>query len=157
MRNPSRTPRRDFPQALKLSPALAHNVQAIVRNGHVTLTGTVEWVFHKEQAESAVRHVRGILGVMNHIIVNPKAGLRDVHRRIVRALHHNADIDARHISVVVSGDAVTLKGTVGSWLQRDAAERAAGSAPGIRRVDNEILVEPPAPEPHDFEPVDEIC
>jgi hypothetical protein len=33
---------------------------------------------------------------------------------------------------------------------RETAERAAASAPGISRVKNEILVEPP-------EPVDEIC
>lgn len=146
---------QDAAQALKLRPALADNVQTVVHNGHVTLTGAVERVFQKEQAESAVRHVPGILGVINHITVNPKAGLRDVHRRIVRALHHNADIDARHIDVVVSGDVVTLKGTVGSWMQRDAAERAAGSAPGIRRVDNEILVEPT--QPYGFESLDEIC
>ena len=93
--------------------------------------------------------------MINRITVNPKAGLRDVHRRIVRALHHTADIDARHINVVVSGDVVTLEGSVGSWMQRDAAERAAARAPGIRRVDNEILVEPVPP--HEFEPPDEIC
>lgn len=146
---------RDAAQALKLRPALADNVQAVVHNGHVTLTGTVEWLFQKDQAESAVRHVRGILGVINHITVNPKAGLHDLHRRIVRALHHNADVDARHISVTVRGDVVTLEGTVGSWMQRDAAGRAAGSAPGIRSVDNAIVVEPA--EPHEFEPPDEIC
>lgn len=46
-----------------------------------------------------------------------------------------------------------LNGTVGSWSQRDAAESAAGSAPGIRRVDNRIVV-----SPYEFKgPVDEIC
>ena len=145
---------RDAAHALKLRPSLAQNVQAVVHNGHVTLTGTVEWWFQKEQAANAVRHVPGILGVANYVTVNPKAGLRDVRRRIARALHQNADVDARHIHVVVNGDVVTLKGTVGSWMQRQAAERAAGTAPGIRRIDNEILVEPA--EPHEFEPPDEI-
>ena len=37
----------DATQALKLRPALADNVQAVVHNGHVTLTGTVEWEFQK--------------------------------------------------------------------------------------------------------------
>ena len=80
---------------------------------------------------------------------------RDVRRRIVQSLHRNADLDARHIDVAVTGDAVSLTGTVASWSQREAAERGAGSAPGIRRVDNQIRVVPP--EPHDFEPPDEIC
>jgi len=50
---------------------------------------------------------------------------------------------------------VTLTGTVGTWMQREAAERAAGNAPGIARVDNEIVVEPA--EPHEVEPIDEMC
>jgi osmotically-inducible protein OsmY len=146
---------QDTAEALKLRPAPADNVQAVVHNGHVTLTGTVDWLFQKEQAENAVRHVRGLLGLLNHITVKPKSGQRDVQRRIVRALHHNADLDARQITVTVSDEVATLTGTVGSWMQRDAAQRAAGSAPGIRRVDNEIVVVPP--EPHKFEPPDEIC
>ena len=145
----------DAAQALRLRPSLAENVQAVVHSGRVTLTGTVEWVFQRDRAADAVAHIPGVLGVINQITVNPKARLRSVQRRIVRALHRNADLDARHMSVIVSDDVVILKGTVGSWLQRDAAERAAGSAPGIRRVDNEIVVEPR--EPHEFEPPDEIC
>jgi hypothetical protein len=35
----------------------------------------------------------------------------------------------------------TLTGTAGTWLQRDAAERAAASAPGLARVDNRIVVQ----------------
>jgi osmotically-inducible protein OsmY len=145
----------DAVQALKLRPALGDTVQVAVHRGRVTLTGTVEWLFQKDQAAQAVRHVRGLLGVLNHVTVTPKSGQRDVQRRIVRALHHNADLDAGHISVTVNNDVVMLAGTVGSWSQRDAAGRAAGAAPGITRVDNEIVVVPP--EPHEFELPDEIC
>jgi osmotically-inducible protein OsmY len=145
----------DAAQALKLIPALADNVQAAVHNGHVTLTGRMEWLYQRQQAETAVRHIRGIRGIFNHITVTPRAGQRDVQRRIVRALHRNADIDAHHISVTVKDDEVILNGTVSSWMQRDAVERAAGSAPGITRIDNQIVVVPV--EPHEFEPPDEIC
>ena len=148
----------DAVQALRLSPALADNVQAVVHNGLVELTGTVEWLLQKEQAESVVKDVRGVLGVINRININSKAGLRDVRRRIVRALHHSADIDSRRISVTVSNEVVTLQGTVRSWLQREAAERAAGSAPGIRRVDNRMVVEPAEPvDEQELETADEIC
>ena len=133
----------------------SHPDRVTVHSGRVTLTGTVEWMFQRDRAADAVAHIPGVLAVINQITVNPKARLRSVQRRIVRALHRNADLDARHMSVIVSDDVVTLKGTGGSWLQRDAAERAAGSAPGIRRVDNEIIVEPR--QPHEFEPPDEIC
>jgi osmotically-inducible protein OsmY len=131
--------------ALKLRPGIPPNVQATVHDGHVTLTGHVEWLHQKEMAEVAVRHVGGVRSVLNQIDVTPKTGQRDVRRRIVQSLHRNADLDARHI----------LTGTVGSWSQREAAERGAGSAPGIRSVDNQIRVVPP--EPHEFHPPDEIC
>jgi hypothetical protein len=39
--------------------------------------------------------------------------------------------------------------------QRDAVEGAAGSAPGITRIDNQIIVVPA--KPHGFEPPDETC
>jgi osmotically-inducible protein OsmY len=53
----------DAAQALKLIPALADNVQAAVHNGHVTLTGRMEWLYQRQQAETAVRHIRGDLPV----------------------------------------------------------------------------------------------
>jgi osmotically-inducible protein OsmY len=121
----------------------------------VTLTGHVEWLHQKRQAEAATQHVGGVRAVLNHIDVAPKTAQRDVRRRIIQSLHRNADLDARHIDVALTGDVVTLTGTVGSWSQREAAELGAGSAPGIRQVDNQIRVVPQ--EPHEFEPPDEIC
>ena len=68
----------------------------------------------------------------------------------MKALHHNADVDARHVGVSVSRDTATLTGTVGTWLQRESAERAAADAPGIGEVINQIEVKPADDE-------DEIC
>lgn len=145
----------DAARALALRSGVPENVQATVHNGHVTLTGKVEWLLQREAAENAVRHVSGVVGLLNHIAVAPKTMQRDVRRRIVHALHQHADLDARHIDVKVTHDLVTLTGTVATWAQRDAAERAAGSAPGIRRVENEILVVPR--EPYEIELPDEVC
>ena len=132
----------DAARTLKLRPTIPEGVQAVVHRGHVILTGNVEWLTQKELAEAAVAHLHGVRAVQNHIVVSPKTTFRDVHRRIVQALHRNADLDARNLRVEVGDGVVTLTGTVGSWLQREAAERGAASAPGIRRVDNEIVVAP---------------
>ena len=40
------------------------------------------------------------------------------------------------------GGMATLTGSVTTWQQRETAERAAASAPGITCVENEIRVEP---------------
>ena len=66
-----------------------------------------------------------------------------MRRRIAQALYRNAALDAKRIDVTVTGAVAHLKGTATSWLQRDAAERAAYDAPGITFVDNQIVVDPP--------------
>jgi osmotically-inducible protein OsmY len=145
----------DAVRALQLHSAIPDGVQAAVHDGHVTLTGNVEWLFQKHDAERVVRHIRGVRGVLNYITVAPRAAVRDVTRRIVKALHQNADIDARHIKVAVTGGTVTLSGVVRTWLQRDSAESAAAGAPGAIRIDNQIVVEPsPDWSAHEM---DEIC
>lgn len=140
----------DVVRALELRSTIPETVQAAVHDGHVTLTGKVYWLFQSQDADRVVHHVRGIKGVQNYISVAPLAVVKDVRHRIVAALHRNANVDAQHILVSVTGDTAVLTGTVGTWLQREAAEEAAAEAPGIARVDNRLVVEPPAA-------VDEQC
>ena len=142
----------DAAQALELRTSIPDTVQAAVHNGHVTLTGIVDWLFQKREAESAVHDIAGVRGVMNYISVVPRASERDLRRRIVQAMHANADIDARHIDVTVVGGRATLTGTVRTWLKRDAVEHAVADAPGVTEVDNRLLV-----EAQEVEPPDEMC
>ena len=146
---------QDAARALELPSMIPETVQAVVHHGHLTLTGNVEWLYEKESAEMAVRHIRGVRGVSNHLTVVPRTAAPDVRHGIGRALHQTADVDARCITVAVSGNTATLTGTVGTWLQRDSAERAAANAPGIAHVDNRITVQ----SVHDskMDDWDEIC
>jgi len=141
---------RDVVRALELRSTVPDNVQATVHHGYITLTGETMWEFQRRDAEKAVRHVRGVRGVVNRIGLAPGSAARDVRHRIQEALHRHADLDAHHVQAHAAGDVVTLTGHVGTWLQREIAERAAADAPGIRRVDNQITVDPPDDE-------DEIC
>ena len=128
---------------LKVHNEVPDTVQAAVHHGHVTLTGTVDWHYQRMQAEKAVRYIRGIKQVADRIKVVPRAVGHDMHRRIATALYRNASLDAKHIDVTVTGSVAHLKGIATSWMQRDAAERAAYDAPGITMVDNQIAVDPP--------------
>jgi len=136
----------DVVRSLELRSTVPDKVQAAVHMGHVTLTGEAMWEFQRRDAEKAVRHIRGVRGVVNRITLAPMATARDVRHRIVEALHRSADLDARHVTAHALGNVVTLTGHVGTWFQRDIAEHAAADAPGITRVDNQIVVEPAAEE-----------
>jgi osmotically-inducible protein OsmY len=46
------------------------------------------------------------------------------------------------VAISVSGGVATLTGNVTTWQQRETAERAVASAPGIIRIENDIRVEP---------------
>ena len=120
----------------------ADRIKVTVKDGWVTLEGTVDWEYQKSLAESAMKKLKGVSGVTNKIQVKPKASAPEVKSKIEEALRRSAQLDARRITVKIDGSTVKLYGSVSSWAERDEAERAAWSAPGTTMVENHILVNP---------------
>jgi len=115
-------------------------VKVQVTDGWVTLKGVAEWRFQKDEAERVVRPLVGVKGVFNAIDVTPRASAIDVKVKIEDALKRSAETDAKHIKVETTNGKVTLRGTVSSWAEREAAEHAAWAAPGVTRVEDLITV-----------------
>lgn len=141
---------RDTARLLERQASESNRVQAIVRQGHVSLTGTVTSLFDGTMAEDAIRHVSGVKSVTNRIEVVPSVLARDVQREIASALYRSAELDATNIDVSVHGREVLLTGTVGSWREREAAEQAASHVAGITSVDNRLGIRAAIP-PYDHE------
>jgi len=115
-------------------------VKVTVREGWITLEGEVEWWYQKSSAEDAVRYLAGVKGVTNLVIIKPKVAVAGVENAITSAFERSALLDAKKIQVETSGTAVTLRGKVRNYAERDEAERAAWNAPGVSSVDNRLKV-----------------
>lgn len=111
-----------------------------VEKGWITLSGEVEWQFQRAAAEHAVQKLTGVVGVLNDVTLRAAVQPADIRRRIEDALQRDARIEAGGITISTSGGRVELRGRVNSWHERDAAERAAWSAPGVTEVRDRLLV-----------------
>ena len=116
------------------------DISARVKNGWVTLTGTVAWQFQKVAVLNAVRHLKGVLGLKDELTVSPVISKEAVRVDIEAALRRSAAQDAQDIEVSVNGSEVTLSGHVNSWPEHVAATSAAWNAPGVTNVVDKLTM-----------------
>jgi osmotically-inducible protein OsmY len=124
-----------------LDTLVPDSVDAGVYEGLVTLTGTAEWQFQRDEAELIAGNILGIVEVDDQIELTgppPRAG--DVKGAIESALARSAKLDSEALTVETSNGTVTVKGKVKSWAEHDEAIDAAWAAPGVRDVHDRILI-----------------
>jgi osmotically-inducible protein OsmY len=128
-------------QALMLDSLVPPTIDAKVKLGSVTLTGKANWQYQRDEADFIAANIYGVVDVDNEIeLVAPGPAPENVERRIKDAMERSARLDAESVEVKSENGTVTLRGTVSSWADHDAAVAAAWAAPGVTRVKDHILV-----------------
>jgi osmotically-inducible protein OsmY len=117
-------------------------ISVVVSDGWVTLKGSVSWEYQRSAAANTIRDITGVRGVTNLIAIEARVQIPDVKAKIEAALKRSAEIDARRVNVAVEDAKVILSGNVRSWFEKEEARHAAWAAPGVKDVEDRILVVP---------------
>jgi osmotically-inducible protein OsmY len=115
-----------------------------VKNGVVTLVGTVDSWGKRLAAVEAAHRVVGVLDVANDLEVRvPGTGGRtdtEIAQAVRDALTWDVFVPDDKITSTVSHGIVSLGGTVDYYTQREDAERSVRNLSGVRSVNNQIIV-----------------
>jgi len=112
----------------------ADTIRVTVDNGWITLSGEVEYAHQQAAAALTLHNLAGVIGIFNHIQVQPRVSSDTIKAGIESALHNNVLDDMRKINVSVEGTDVTLSGEIDSWTERSMANHFAWEMPGVRHV-----------------------
>lgn len=114
-------------------------IEIVVRDGIVTLRGTVGYWYQRNAAEEGARRIAGVVSVKNGIrVVPPMRSDTELKDEIRRAIHRRIPLAAERIGVEVSDGAVTLRGNVEFYSDRVQAEKSAWMTEGVRSVINSL-------------------
>ncbi len=118
------------------------DVNANVDDGHVTLTGEVDFLYQKALVAERVAELEGVSAVSNQIEIRERHAIdeQEVKRQIMAALHRHANIEASGIDISVADGEVKLEGTVGAYRERDLVVEAVRATAGVRNIIDELRV-----------------
>jgi osmotically-inducible protein OsmY len=139
---------KDVQDAIKWEPLLnAAEIGVTVKDGVVTLTGTVNNYSKKSEAEDAAKNVAGVKAVVEKIEVKhssswAKKDDNEIATEVIKALNWNWRIPSDKVKVEVEKGWVTLGGEVEWNYQKEAAKDAVKYLLGVTGVSNNITIRP---------------
>ncbi len=128
--------------------SLFDNLEYRIDGDRVILLGQVVRPTTKSDAESRVKKIEGVSSVVNEIDVLPESPMDDhIRWREYRAIYgnsfltHYALAPVPPVHIIVKNGHVTLEGVVANEGEKNAANIAANTVPGVFSVTNHLRVE----------------
>ncbi|MCW3053605.1 MAG: ornithine aminotransferase [Chthonomonadales bacterium] len=148
VKTPASEYRGNFEIADAVRSAFAWNVllpdeqiSVLVNKGIVTITGTVNCLSQREEAEHAIVNLLGVTAIVNELTVATQAIQEEkVCAAIKSTLERQGALDMEQVHVSMDHGSVCLSGVVPSWNQRCLMMTAAGFAHGVQQVVDDLNV-----------------
>lgn len=134
-------------EELKWEPSIhATEIGVAVKNGVVTLTGTVDTYLEKKAAEKAAMKVAGVKGVAEDIAINLAFNHQktdtELAQAAVDALNWNVLVPQNKVKVKVENGWVTTEGMVEWAYEKNAVGKAISGITGLKGFSNLVKVTP---------------
>lgn len=130
-------------EALAEDPVVErHGIGVDAYNGRVTLSGAVDSSFEAERAANIAFRTQGVVDVRSRLDYEFEWEWRPdptIREEVTEQLFWSPYVDEDELIVKVVNGVVTLRGEVGTWSEREAAEHNAWQG-GAKEVDNQITV-----------------
>lgn len=138
--------RDDIIDELNWEPSVdSSKIGVAVKDGIVTLSGTVPSFIEKTDAEKAVKRVDGVKAVVQNIDVRLKSTSvrtdEEIAEVALKNLKWNTNVPEDNIILKVEDGWITLEGEVLWNYQKEAAKSAVKGLIGVKGVNNFIKVE----------------
>lgn len=118
-------------------------IQSTVSDGWVTLEGEVNRWRERQDAESSVLRLEGVVGVINKLTIAPnRVDVNELREEIEYALERRADREANRLRIEVKDGAVDLFGRVHSWQEKRAVVGSISHAPGVTQIRDHLRIDP---------------
>lgn len=141
---------RDVLEELRWDPAIHETEIGIaVKNGVVTLTGSVDSYAERYAVDRAVERVTGVKAYANELQVRvPGPHARtdtEIAHDVVDALTWDVEVPHERIRARVTNGWLTLEGDVEWRFQKEAAIQAVRNIAGVCGLTNMVRIVPPRP------------
>ena len=141
---------RDVLEELRWDPAIHETeIGVAVKNGVVTLTGSVASYAERYAVDHAVERVKGVKAYANEVqvrVAGPHARTdTEIAHDVIDALTWDVEVPHERIRARVTNGWLTLEGDVEWRFQTEAAIAAVRNIAGVRGLTNMIRIIPPHP------------